>query len=78
MLNVIIIAREYTYYDNAKLRSCYCNARITCVHARGHKKEGMNKIIAKDYARELSRRETDVPTENEVDKYGVFNGDGSW
>ena len=37
----------------------------------------MNRI-AKDYAEELTRRETDVPTDDDVEKYGIFNGDGAW
>ena len=46
-------------------------------------KEGkMAKFDAKeayeDYAYELSARDADVPTDEEVEEYGQFNGQGSW
>ena len=45
---MIIIPREYKYYDNAKLFQCYCNARRTYFKALGHNKAEMNDRIAKD------------------------------
>ena len=75
---MIIIPREYKYHDNAKLFQCYCNARRTYFGALGHNKAEMNDRISKDYAEELTRRETDVPTDDDVEKYGIFNGDGAW
>ena len=48
------------------------------VIALGHNKAEMNDRIAKDYAEELTRREFDVPTDDDVEKRGIFNGDGAW
>tara|TARA_R100000951_G_C2575018_1_gene160062 strand:- start:271 stop:498 length:228 start_codon:yes stop_codon:yes gene_type:complete len=75
---MIIIAKEYKYHKSEKLFQCYCNARRTYFGALGHNKAEMNDRISKDYAEELKRREFDVPTDDDVEKRGIFNGDGSW
>ena len=59
---MIIIAKEYKYHKSEKLFQCYCNARRTYFGALGHNKAEMN----------------DVPTDDDVEKRGIFNGDGAW
>jgi len=74
----LVLSEDFPHYTNDDLRQFYCNAKTTYSLCLGHSKAARNKQAYEHYAYELTARETDVPTDEEVEEYGQFNGQGSW
>jgi len=54
------------------------NAMKTGAGALGHSKAERNHFAAGKYRKELQRRKVAIPTDEELYKEGVFNGQGTW
>jgi len=78
MTHRLVLSEDFHHYTNDDLRQFYCNAKATYCLCLGHGKTARNKEAYEHYAYELTARDADVPTDEEVEKYGQFNGQGSW
>jgi hypothetical protein len=61
-----------------ELRFCYVNARYTSKACGGHGKAHQNELIAEKYKEKIKEFGGRVPTEKEVNRWGKFNGEGSY
>ena len=67
---------NYKALETSELKQWYMNASQTrgCL---GHKKCERNRRLTYLYQEELEKRGEAIPTKEEVEKYGKFNGEGS-
>jgi hypothetical protein len=68
--------QSYKELETNELRQWYMNAYATrgCL---GHKKHHRNRHLTELYREELQSRGANVPSDEEVKKFGRFNGQGS-
>jgi len=59
-------------------RFCYVNARYTAKVCGGHGKANQNELIAEKWKEKIKEFGGKVPTEKEVNRWGKFNGEGSY
>ena len=67
-----------TTYTNEQLLQRLANATKTYYGCGGHTKADGNEREANKWKELLKERNVPVPTDTELLKVGVFNGEGSW
>ncbi len=68
--------KDYKTLETSELRQWYMNASETrgCL---GHKKCERNRRLTYLYEEELESRGESIPTKEDINKFGIFNGEGS-
>jgi hypothetical protein len=70
------VLATYETLETSELKQWYMNAYETksCL---GHKKHDRNLRLTILYREELEKRGEAIPSREDIDKYGKFNGEGS-
>jgi len=63
--------------SNKDISQWLANAKKTQAQALGHHKTASNAYLVAFYTKELQIRNAPVPSDEELDAVGVFNGAGS-
>tara|TARA_B100000524_G_scaffold278798_1_gene155469 strand:+ start:364 stop:588 length:225 start_codon:yes stop_codon:yes gene_type:complete len=70
------VLATYETLETSELKQWYMNAYETrsCL---GHWKHDRNRRLTELYSEELKKRGETIPSREDIDKHGIFNGEGS-
>lgn len=69
---------EKNKHTPGELIQMLANATKTYYQCSGHLKAHRNEMTANEYKEQLTALNTPIPSDDELLKIGIFNGEGSW